>query len=135
MKESGTIKSYLLVSLWRIMSKAFLLQAIVLLAIFGLGYWQKWEKPSYGGAFFFAGLFALIVAGFSVGGTRQQMWSNMTFVSLNRITSESERDSGAKGRFLGLAGFLWTYSTPLFFALVGLVTIIIGIILQSLYPA
>jgi hypothetical protein len=121
----------------RILLRAALYELIILLVIGGIGFWRKWFTTPihfewFGNTFFIAGIFVLIFAGFTVGGTRQMPQGQGAFIAMQSIGTESDGNPEARARLWGFVGFLKEYFTTISLALAGLVTVLIGVILQML---
>ena len=117
----------------RLLRNTVILEVAILIIIGVIGYLAKFNYNTLGNFMFLCGILVLIVAGLSAsGGVRQGMWANSMFLSLQRIvTQEDYADVNSEG----VAGFFRAWGFPMFVALAALITIFLGILLSSIYPA
>jgi len=119
----------------RILLRAALYELVVVLVIGAIGYWQKWFSTPihyewFGNAFFIAGIFVLIFAGFTVSGVRQMPQGQGAFIAMQSINTEADGNPGARANLWGFVGFLQTNFTTISLALTGIVTFLCGVFLQ-----
>jgi hypothetical protein len=120
----------------KILLRAALYELILFLVIGGIAYWQKWfTRPIhyewFGNAFFIAGIFVMIFAGFTVGGTRQMPMGQGAWIAMQTIGTESDGNPGARAHLWGFVGFLKEYSTTISLALAGIVAVLCGVLFQA----
>jgi hypothetical protein len=128
--QKNSVLPYIL----RLLRNSILLEILILIIIGAVGYFAKFPNyNTYGNFSFLVGILVLIVAGLSAsGGVRQGMWGNSMFLSLQRIIVQTELDDPNAE---GVAGFFRAWGFPIFVALSGFSTILLGIVIQTLYPA
>ncbi len=120
----------------RILLRTAIYEAIVIAAIAGIAYWQKWFTSPihfdwFGNSFFIAGIFVLIFAGFTVSGVRQMPQGQGAFIAMQSIGTMSELETEARHtRFWTFAGFLLANVTTISLAVAGLLALLIGAIFQ-----
>jgi hypothetical protein len=118
----------------RLLRNAAILEVVILIIVAVIGYLAKFNSyATYGNFMFLAGILVLIVAGLSAsGGVRQGIWANSMFLSLQRIVVQDDlSDANSEG----VPGFFRTWGFPLFVALAALITILLGILITTIYPA
>jgi hypothetical protein len=119
-----------------ILLRAALNELVVFLVIGAIAYWQKWfESPIhyewFGNSCFIAGILVLIFAGFTVSGVRQMPQGQGAFIAMQSIGTMSDGNPEARARLWGFTGFLKANVTTISLALAGIVTILLGVILQT----
>jgi hypothetical protein len=120
---------------WRILRNAALLETAVLLVISLLSRLAGWNNSGYSFVLFFVGVFILIMAGLSFSGSRRSGFfglgtNRFAIPSAEPIIQLMQRNLPYElpdRAWLGLAGFLHTYASPISIALAGICTIFIGI--------
>ena len=108
----------------------------VILVIGAIAFWQKWFTTPihyewFGNSFFIAGIFVFIFCGLTVSGVRQMPMGQGAYIAMQAISTESDGNPEARARLWGFTGFLKANVTTISLALAGLVTILIGVILQT----
>ncbi|HEX7434993.1 MAG TPA: hypothetical protein VF326_15185 [Anaerolineaceae bacterium] len=128
--KKTTILPYIL----RLLRNSAILEGVILIIVGVVGYVAKFSSYAiYGNFMFLAGILVLIVAGLSAsGGVRQGVWANSMFLSLQRIVVQDDlSDANAEG----VPGFFRTWGFSLFVALAALITILLGVLITTIYPA
>ena len=119
----------------KILMRTALYELIVFLTIGGIGYWQKWfDSPIhyewFGNSFFIAGILIIVFCGMTVSGVRQMPQGQGAFIAMQTIGTVSDGNPEARARLWGFTGFLKANVTTISLALAGIVTILIGVIIQ-----
>ncbi len=120
----------------RILLRTALYLLIVFVIVGAIAYWQKWFTSPihyewFGNTFFIAGILVLILAGFTVSSIRQMPQGQGAFIAMQTIGTMSELDSEARTRYWGFVGFLMANVTTIGLALTGILSLIIGVIFQT----
>ncbi len=120
-----------------ILKRSAIIELVILLVVAVIGYFNGWLNggvnfTEFGNVLFFVGIFEFIIGGFMVGGARQMPVASGAFIGLQSITTESDGNPEAKARLLGFVGFLKAYTVTLAFMVAGVVTLVLGALLQSI---
>jgi hypothetical protein len=121
----------------RILRNAFFAFLFALGALVVMSYVSKWyQEPDalmrYGNFLFMAGIVLIIFGGFLVGGVRQMPMGQGAFIQLQVTGTEADLQNQSKARLFGVAGMIKAYTPTISLALGGIVTLLVGIIIQSI---